>query len=53
MVDKMHAFTVFTKKYIQPYGCSGNNFTVSVNCTSSNTETQNETIETEIIEAQI
>ena len=48
-VDKMHAFAGFTKKYLQPYGCSGTNFTTAVNCTNPNTETQNEIIEIEIL----
>ena len=53
MVDLMHVFAVFTKKYFSPCGCNGSNFTVAVNCTNPNTEIQSEIIDTEIIKAQM
>ena len=52
-VDKMHAFAIFTKKYLRSYGSNGTNFTTAVNCSNRNTEVQNEFIEIEIMEAQI
>ena len=45
-VEKMHAFAVFSKKYLWSYGCSGTNFTAAVNCTNPKTEMQIEIIET-------
>ena len=42
--EKMHAFDIFTEKYLQWYGCSGTNFTVTVNGINSKTRIQIETI---------
>ena len=36
-VEKMHAFAVFTDKYLRPYGCNDSNFTATVNCVNSKT----------------
>ena len=44
----MHAFAVFTKKYLRPCSCSGATFTAMVNCTNPKTEMQIEIIELEI-----
>ena len=52
-VEKMHVFVVFTEKYLRSYGCSGINFTATVNCTNPKTETQSEIIETQITEIKI
>ena len=30
-IEKMRAFTPFTKKYLRQYGCSDSNFTAAVN----------------------
>ena len=32
--EKMQAFSVFSNKYLQSYGCSDSNFTATVNCTN-------------------
>ena len=32
MIEKKHAFGVFTEIYLGSYGCSGTNFTVTVTC---------------------
>ena len=42
----MHVIAVFTEKYLQSYGCSGTNFTATVNCRNLKTEIQIEIIET-------
>ena len=47
-VEKMHVFVVFTEKYLRSYGCSGTNFTATVNCTNPKIKTQTEIIETQI-----
>ena len=39
-VEKMRVFEVFTKKYLQRYGCNDNNFTALINCTNLKTEIQ-------------
>ena len=36
-VEKMHAFAVFSDKYLRPYSCSDTNFTVTVNCINPKT----------------
>ena len=52
-VEKIYAFAVFTKKYLQPYGYSDINFTAVVNRTSSKTEMQTKIIEVQIILIQL
>ena len=52
-VEKVHAFAVFTEKYLRSYGCSGTNFMAVINCTNPKTEIQIEIIETEITRIQI
>ena len=37
-VEKMHAFAVFTKKYLRSYGSSVTNFITAVNCRNKKTE---------------
>ena len=49
----MHAFAVFTEKYLRSYGCSSTNFTAIVNWTNPKTEIQIEIVETQIIGIQI
>ena len=44
-VEKMHAFTVFTEKYLWPYRCSSTCFMGVVNCKSPETDVQSEIIE--------
>ena len=39
-VEKMRAFKVFTKKYLQRYECNDNNFIALINCTNLKTEIQ-------------
>ena len=53
MGGKMHAFAVFTDKYLRPYGCPDTNFTAAVKCTNLKPKIQSEIIEIEIIEIQI
>ena len=48
-VEKMHIFAIFTEKHLQPNGCSGTNFTATVNCTNPSTEIESEIIQTQII----
>ena len=48
-VEKMHAFAVFTEKYLGSYGCNGTNFTDMVVCTNQKMEILIEIIETELI----
>ena len=48
-VGKMHAFAVFTGKYLRPYDCSETNFTLRLKCTNLKTKIENEIIEIEII----
>ena len=47
-VAKMHAFVVFTKKYVRSYGCNGTNFTATINFTSPKSELQSEILEIQI-----
>ena len=49
----MQAFAVFIEKYFRSHGCSGANFTATINCTNSKTELQIEIIETQTIGIQI
>ena len=49
----MDWFAVFAEKYLQSYGCSGTNFTATVDCTNSKTEIQIEIIETQITGIQL
>ena len=49
----MQVFAVFIEKYFRSYGCSGTNFTATINCTNSKTELQIEIIETKTIGIQI
>ena len=37
-VEKMHAFVVFSNKYLQPYGWSNTNFTATANYTNRKIE---------------
>ena len=53
MVEKMDTFAVFTGKCLWSYGCSGTNFTATVNCRNPTTEIQIEIIKTKIIGIQI
>ena len=39
-VEKMHVLQFSWKKHLRPYGCSGTNFTATVNCVSPKTEIQ-------------
>ena len=48
-VEKMHAFAVFTKKYLRPYDCSDTSCTTAVNCTKPKTEMQTKIIKIQII----
>ena len=43
-VEKMRAFEVSTKKYLQRYGSNDNNFAALINCTNLKTEVQGELI---------
>ena len=52
-VERMHAFSVFTEKYLRSHGCSGINFSEMVVCANPKTEIQIEIIETEVIGIQI
>ena len=46
MFEKIHAFWVFTGKYLWSYGSIGANFTATANCTDPYTEVQIEIVET-------
>ena len=48
-VEKMHAFAVFTDKYLRPYGFSDTIFTATVNCTNPKSEILSKIIEIQII----
>ena len=48
-VEKMHAFAVFSDKYLRSYGCSDTNFTAGIKCTNPKTEI----VETQIIGIKI
>ena len=43
-IERMHAFAVFTGKYIRPYRCTSTNFTTTVNYANPKTAMQNEII---------
>ena len=43
-VEKMRAFQVFRKKYLQRYGCNGDNFTAPINFTNPKTAIQSKVI---------
>ena len=45
MIEKMRAFGVLTKKYLQQYGCCDTNFRPAINCTYPNTEIRSGIIE--------
>ena len=49
----MYAFAVFAEKYLWSFGCSGTNFTATVNFTNPKSEIQIEIIETQIIGIQV
>ena len=40
----MHVFAIFAKKYLGSHGCSGTNFTATVNCKNPEIEIQIEII---------
>ena len=48
-VEIMHAFAVFSDKYLRPYGCSDTIFAVTVNCTNPKSEILSKIIEIQII----
>ena len=48
-VEKMHAFEVFSDKYLRRYGCNNTNFTATVNCTNTKSLILSEIIEIQII----
>ena len=52
MVNKMHAFVVFSENYLRPYQWSSTNFTAVVNDLNPKTETESEIFEREIVKAQ-
>ena len=37
-VEKMHAFAVFSNKYLRPYGCSDTTFAAAVDCANPKNE---------------
>ena len=47
-IEKIHAFAVFTEKYLRSYDCGGTKFTATVKCTNAKTEMQIEIIETQV-----
>ena len=49
----MHVLAVFTENYFRSCGCSGTNFTATINCTNAKTEIQTEIIETQITGIQL
>ena len=51
--EKVHAFAVFTDKYLRPWGSSSTNFMAEVNCKNLKIKIKSKTIKTEIIEKQI
>ena len=51
-VEKIHAFAVFTGKYLRSYGCDGTKFTAMVKCTNRKIEMQIEIIEIQVTAIQ-
>ena len=52
-VEEIRAFAAFTNKNLELWGCSGTNFTATVNNTNPKTETTSENIETKSIKIQV
>ena len=52
-VKKIHAFAVFSNKYLWTYGCSNTNFPATANCANPKTEILCEIIEIQITGIQI
>ena len=48
-VEKMHAFAVFSDRYLRPCGCSDTIFAATVDCTNPKFQILNEIIEMQII----